>query len=61
MRSDVDMDDQQIARLNAEIERLREQKCRWMRLADERAIEVGTLKLEVERLQKEMDRLRAKV
>jgi hypothetical protein len=59
MRSDVDMDDQQIARLYAEIARLREERRRWMALADQRAIEVGTLKVQVERLQTEMDRLRA--
>jgi hypothetical protein len=34
-----------------EIERLREQKRRWMELADQRAIEVGTLKTEITRLQ----------
>jgi hypothetical protein len=51
MRSDVDRDDQQIARLCAEIERLREQKHRWMAVADQRAIEVGTLKTEIKRLQ----------
>jgi hypothetical protein len=43
---------QQIAKLRAEIERLRQQTRRWMALADQRAIEVGTLKTEVRRLQR---------
>jgi hypothetical protein len=47
--------DGQIARLTAEIGRLREQKRQWMRLADERAIEVGTLKTELKRLQRALE------
>ena len=43
---------QQIAKLRADIERLREQKRGWMALADQRAIEVGTLKTEIKRLQR---------
>jgi hypothetical protein len=44
------MDSPDTTQLRAEIERLRTAKRRWMALADERAIEVGALKVEVERL-----------
>jgi hypothetical protein len=40
------------ARLCTEIARLREQKLRWITLADQRTIEVGTLKTEIKRLQR---------
>lgn len=40
-----------LEQLRAEIERLRTDKARWMALADKRAIEVGTLKVQVARLQ----------
>jgi hypothetical protein len=58
----INMDEtawQREASLCAEIERLREEKLRWMALADKRAIEVGTLKVETERLRAETQRLRA--
>jgi hypothetical protein len=42
--------DGRITELCTEIARLREQKLRWMALADQRAIEVGTLKTEIKRL-----------
>jgi hypothetical protein len=52
MRSDVELEGQQIARLNAEVERLREERRRWIALADQWAIEVGTLKTEIKQLQR---------
>jgi hypothetical protein len=42
-------------RLNADIERLREERRRWITLADQRAIEVGTLKTEIKRLQRAIE------
>ena len=45
-------DDGRFTELCTEIARLREQKLRWMALVDQRAIEVGTLKIEIKRLQR---------
>ena len=60
MRSDVAMNHQQIEKLHAEIVRLREEKRRWMALADQRAIEVGTLKTELKRLQRDRDSINSR-